>query len=214
MCGSSDALTRSLGSTLGEVQGPDGCCNDLHCRTYGNQHQGRSTYPLDTVGRRLQMRSERPVEEHIPKGAKHCFMKIAAAEGLATGLYKGFVANIIRSIGGALLLVLYDRGDVPWSRNTVWKMMIVRPIAEDWSRRGHASEFSEPQPLTELARSKQRLNSRRSRLLQCSAALSKEKAQHGVGKGKHDAHPAMLHSARVEAPPRCKEWYKVKLSSP
>ena len=24
----------------------------------------------------------------------------------------------------------------------------------------------------------------------------------------HDAHPAMLHSARVEAPPRSKEWYK------
>ena len=30
----------------------------------------------------------------------------------------------------------------------------------------------------------------------------------------HDAHPAMLHSARVEAPPRSKEWYKVKHSSP
>ena len=51
-------------------------------------------------------------------------MKIAAAEGLAKGWYEGFVANTIRSIGGVLLLVLYDRGDVPWSLNTVWKMMV------------------------------------------------------------------------------------------
>ena len=78
-------------------------------------------------------------------------MKIAAAEGLAKGLYEGFVANIIGSISGALLLVLYDREDVPGSLNTVWKMMVVPPTAEDWRRRGHASEFSEPQLLTELA---------------------------------------------------------------
>jgi len=35
--------------------------------------------------------------------------KIAAEEGLAAGLYKGFMANILRSIGGALVLVFYDR---------------------------------------------------------------------------------------------------------
>ena len=29
-----------------------------------------------------------------------------------------------------------------------------------------------------------------------------------------DAHPAMLHSTRVETPPRGDEWYKVKISSP
>ena len=29
-----------------------------------------------------------------------------------------------------------------------------------------------------------------------------------------DAHPAMLQSARVEAPPRGKDWYRVKFSSP
>jgi hypothetical protein len=39
----------------------------------------------------------------------HCFQTIAAEEGLFKGLYKGFVANIVRSIGGALVLVLYDR---------------------------------------------------------------------------------------------------------
>lgn len=68
-----------------------------------------ATYPFDTVRRRLQMQSEKPVEEHIYKGTKHCFTKIASEEGLAKGLYKGFIANIIRSVGGALVLVLYDR---------------------------------------------------------------------------------------------------------
>jgi len=68
-----------------------------------------ATYPFDTVRRRLQMQSEKPVEEHLYKGTMDCFKKIAAEEGLAAGLYKGFVANIVRSVGGALVLVFYDR---------------------------------------------------------------------------------------------------------
>merc|ERR1712050_544829 len=67
------------------------------------------SYPFDTVRRRLQMQAEKPVEEHIYKGTVDCFKKIAAEEGLAKGLYKGFVANIVRSVGGALVLVFYDR---------------------------------------------------------------------------------------------------------
>merc|ERR1712170_114091 len=61
-----------------------------------------ATYPFDTVRRRLQMQSEKPPEEHIYKGAMDCFKKIAAEEGLAAGLYKGFLANVVRSVGGAL----------------------------------------------------------------------------------------------------------------
>merc|ERR1719183_1989857 len=68
-----------------------------------------ATYPFDTVRRRLQMQSEKPVEEHLYKGTMDCFKKIASEEGLAKGLFKGFVANIVRSVGGALVLVLYDR---------------------------------------------------------------------------------------------------------
>mmetsp|Transcript_29613 Transcript_29613/g.76856 ORF Transcript_29613/g.76856 Transcript_29613/m.76856 type:complete len:306 (-) Transcript_29613:143-1060(-) len=68
-----------------------------------------ATYPFDTVRRRLQMQSEKPPEEHLYKGTGDCFKKIAAEEGLAKGLYKGFLANIVRSIGGALVLVFYDR---------------------------------------------------------------------------------------------------------
>merc|ERR1712146_821638 len=68
-----------------------------------------ATYPFDTVRRRLQMQLEKPVEEHLYKGTMDCFKKFAAEEGLASGLYKGFVANIVRSVGGALVLVFYDR---------------------------------------------------------------------------------------------------------
>merc|ERR1712228_986651 len=68
-----------------------------------------ATYPFDTVRRRLQMQSEKPPEEHIYKGTGDCFKKIAAEEGLAAGLYKGFLANVLRSVGGALVLVFYDR---------------------------------------------------------------------------------------------------------
>lgn len=67
-----------------------------------------ATYPFDTVRRRLQMQSEKPPEEHIYKGTGDCFVKIAKEEGM-TAMYKGFVANIFRSVGGALVLVLYDR---------------------------------------------------------------------------------------------------------
>ena len=66
-------------------------------------------YPFDTVHRRLQMQAEKPVEQHIYKDTTHCLKKIAAEEGIAAGLYKGFFANALRSVGGALVLVLYDR---------------------------------------------------------------------------------------------------------
>merc|ERR1719473_1216601 len=67
------------------------------------------SYPFDTVRRRLQMQAEKPVEEHLYKGTFDCLKKIAAEEGIGPGLYKGFVANAFRSVGGALVLVLYDR---------------------------------------------------------------------------------------------------------
>merc|ERR1711953_1036529 len=67
------------------------------------------SYPFDTVRRRLQMQAEKPVEEHVYKGTMDCLKKIAAEEGVAKGLYKGFIANCLRSVGGALVLVFYDR---------------------------------------------------------------------------------------------------------
>merc|ERR1711937_649373 len=67
------------------------------------------SYPFDTVRRRLQMQAEKPVEEHIYRGTADCLKKIAAEEGVGKGLYKGFIANCLRSVGGALVLVFYDR---------------------------------------------------------------------------------------------------------
>lgn len=67
-----------------------------------------ATYPFDTIRRRLQMQSEKPVEERLYAGTLDCFKKIAAEEGMGA-MYKGFVANIFRSVGGAMVLVLYDR---------------------------------------------------------------------------------------------------------
>merc|ERR1712122_255698 len=45
----------------------------------------------------------------IIKGTADCLKKIASEEGVAAGLYKGFITNALRSVGGALVLVLYDR---------------------------------------------------------------------------------------------------------
>merc|ERR1719169_209111 len=65
------------------------------------------TYPFDTVRRRLQMESEKPVDERIYKGTFHCCQVVAKEEGVSA-LYKGFVANALRTVGAALVLVLYD----------------------------------------------------------------------------------------------------------
>merc|ERR1711896_61282 len=67
------------------------------------------SYPFDTVRRRLQMQAELPPEKHVYNGTFDCLKKIAAEEGVAAGVYKGFVANAFRSVGAALVLVLYDR---------------------------------------------------------------------------------------------------------
>merc|ERR1712224_1011133 len=65
------------------------------------------TYPFDTVRRRLQMESEKAVEDRMYKGTFHCVSVISKKEGVSA-LYKGFVANAHRAVGAALVLVLYD----------------------------------------------------------------------------------------------------------
>jgi solute carrier family 25 (mitochondrial adenine nucleotide translocator), member 4/5/6/31 len=69
---------------------------------------GYASYPLDTVRRRLQMQSEKPKEQWIYKGSMHAFAKITKDEGL-TALFKGAGANALRTVGSALVLVLYDQ---------------------------------------------------------------------------------------------------------
>merc|ERR1712048_645912 len=67
---------------------------------------GLVAYPFDTVRRRLQMQSDKPVEERIYKGTVDCAIKIFKEEG-AGGMYKGALANIFHGVGASLVLVLY-----------------------------------------------------------------------------------------------------------
>merc|ERR1711992_206244 len=62
-------------------------------------------YPFDTVRRRLMMMSGEG--EKMYKGTVDCWKKIVKDEG-AKALYKGNFTNVLRSIGCALVLVLYD----------------------------------------------------------------------------------------------------------
>jgi len=67
---------------------------------------GYASYPFDTVRRRLQMQSEKPKEQWLYKGTFDCFGKIVKDEGM-TAMFKGAGANALRTVGSALVLVLY-----------------------------------------------------------------------------------------------------------
>jgi len=69
---------------------------------------GYASYPFDTIRRRLQMQSEKPKEQWLYKGTAHCFTKILKDEG-PTAMFKGAGANALRTVGSALVLVLYDQ---------------------------------------------------------------------------------------------------------
>jgi len=67
---------------------------------------GYASYPMDTVRRRLQMQSEKPQSEWLYKGTMDCFGKVMAEEGLGA-FFKGAGANALRTVGSAMVLVLY-----------------------------------------------------------------------------------------------------------
>merc|ERR1711935_914429 len=68
---------------------------------------GYASYPMDTVRRRLQMQSEKPQAEWLYTGTVDCAVKIVKDEGVGA-IFKGFAANVLRTLGGALVLVGYD----------------------------------------------------------------------------------------------------------
>jgi len=68
---------------------------------------GYASYPMDTVRRRLQMQSEKPKEQWTYSGTLDCFSKIMQKEGFSA-LFKGAGANALRTVGSAMVLVLYD----------------------------------------------------------------------------------------------------------
>jgi solute carrier family 25 (adenine nucleotide translocator) protein 4/5/6/31 len=68
---------------------------------------GFISYPFDTVRRRLQMQAEKPKEQWLYSGTADCAVKIVKDEGVSA-MFKGFAANVLRTLGGALVLVGYD----------------------------------------------------------------------------------------------------------
>jgi solute carrier family 25 (adenine nucleotide translocator) protein 4/5/6/31 len=68
---------------------------------------GTLCYPIDSVRRRLMMQAGQPISERLYRNSLHAFYRIQMEEGLR-GFYLGIGPNLIRSVGGALLLVSYD----------------------------------------------------------------------------------------------------------
>ena len=77
------------------------------CAQFSAIAAGYASYPMDTVRRRLQMQSEKPKAEWVYAGTLDCFKKIIADEGMAA-LFKGAGANALRTVGAAMVLVLYS----------------------------------------------------------------------------------------------------------
>lgn len=69
---------------------------------------GTLSYPLDSVRRRLMMQAGVPVPQRQYRNSLHCIRLVWNREGLR-GFYLGLGPNLIRSVGGAMLLVGYDR---------------------------------------------------------------------------------------------------------
>jgi len=67
---------------------------------------GYASYPFDTIRRRLQMQSEKPKSEWLYANTSDCLRKIIKEEG-TSALFKGAGANALRTVGSALVLVLY-----------------------------------------------------------------------------------------------------------
>lgn len=66
---------------------------------------GIVSYPFDTVRRRLMMTSGS--KEKLYSGTIDAFVKISKNEGMGA-FFKGAFSNVLRGIGGAVVLVMYD----------------------------------------------------------------------------------------------------------
>lgn len=65
-------------------------------------------YPFDTVRRRMMLDSEKPAAERLYKSGVNCFMQVMQKEGFK-GMYKGLVPELVRGLGGPMVLTAYDR---------------------------------------------------------------------------------------------------------
>jgi len=104
--GVNDTLVGSIPKELKNDHGFKGIFVKFCCAQTAALCAAYASYPFDTVRRRLQMQSEKPPEEWVYKGTMHCFNKILKDEGFGA-LFKGAGANALRTVGSALVLVLY-----------------------------------------------------------------------------------------------------------
>merc|ERR1719421_61217 len=104
--GVNDTLVGSIPADLKNDHGIKGIAVKFACAQTAALCAAYASYPFDTVRRRLQMQSEKPQEEWVYKGTMDCFGKIAAEEGVGA-LFKGAGANALRTVGSALVLVMY-----------------------------------------------------------------------------------------------------------
>jgi solute carrier family 25 (adenine nucleotide translocator) protein 4/5/6/31 len=65
-------------------------------------------YPFDTVRRRMMLDSEKPAAERLYSSGVNCFFKVMQTEGFG-GMYKGLVPELVRGLGGPMVLTAYDR---------------------------------------------------------------------------------------------------------
>lgn len=68
---------------------------------------GLVSYPFDTVRRRMMMQSGQKGADIMYTGTVDCWRKIAKDEG-PKAFFKGAWSNVLRGMGGAFVLVLYD----------------------------------------------------------------------------------------------------------
>ena len=68
---------------------------------------GTLAYPMDSIRRRMMMQAGLARHERRYRNGWHCFRTVLKQEGVR-GFFLGLAPNIVRSLGGAMLLVAYD----------------------------------------------------------------------------------------------------------
>ncbi|KAK7882701.1 hypothetical protein WMY93_028875 [Mugilogobius chulae] len=68
---------------------------------------GLISYPFDTVRCRMQMQAGRKGADLVYSGALDCWRKTAREEGVR-GFYRGLSCAVIKGVGGAFMLVLFN----------------------------------------------------------------------------------------------------------
>jgi len=93
---------------LKEDKGIMGIVAAFVCATVARTITTPFNYPFDTIRRRMMLDSEKPAAERLYTSGIQCFFKVTKSEG-PVGLYKGVLPELLRGLGGPLVLTAYDR---------------------------------------------------------------------------------------------------------